>query len=231
MNELWYNFFVKFIKKLLKIIIALALIPFCIGGFWTLWNVILSTGKAEMIWTVTVSGIVCWVLIFIFLPEPKWLYVLGHELTHAIWALPFGGKLKKIRVSSGGGHVLVTKSNFLTSLAPYFFPFYVILVIIIFVIGNFIWGWGKFILFFYFFIGVAYAFHLTLTYKILKIKQPDIVGQGYLFSAVIILIGNILILLIGIPLLTKNINISYALDLWLSKASQVYIYLGHLINI
>ena len=36
---------------------------------------------------------------------------------------------------------------------------------------------------FYFFIGMAYTFHLIQTFKILKIKQPDIVGQGYLFCS------------------------------------------------
>lgn len=220
----------KFLAKVFKIIVALFLLPFCIGSVMSLWQVILKTGSAPMIWITTLAGAFIWILIYIFLPEPKWLYVLGHELTHALWSFPFGGKLKKIRVSSQGGHVAITKSNFLVSLAPYFFPLYVVLVILIFIIGNFFWNWASYVYFFYFFIGMAYAFHVTLTFRILKIKQPDIVGEGYIFSFVIIFLGNILVLLIGIPLLTTKINISTSLNLWLNSSLEIYHYLGQFIN-
>ena len=53
-----------------------------------------------------------------------WIYVVGHELTHVVWSWLFGGKVKKFRASSSGGEVVVTKSNFLVALAPYFFPLY-----------------------------------------------------------------------------------------------------------
>ncbi len=190
-----------------------------------LWQVIILSGKAETIWLATLSGAVIWIIIFIFLPSPKWLYVLGHELTHALWSFSFGGKLKKIKVTSGGGHVNITKSNFLVSLAPYFFPLYVLIIIIIFLIGNFFWNWNPYILYFYFFIGMAYSFHVTLTFNILKIKQPDIKGEGYIFSTIIIFLGNILVLLIGIPLLTNKITISNSINLWLNQSFQIYHFL------
>ncbi|MEK7072529.1 MAG: hypothetical protein AAB969_03085 [Patescibacteria group bacterium] len=84
----------KFILKLFKIILAILLLPFCVGAIIALYQVILKTGSAQMIWIATLAGASTWILIFIFLPEPKWLYVLGHELTHAIWSFGFGGKLK-----------------------------------------------------------------------------------------------------------------------------------------
>lgn len=215
----------KFIKKLFKILIAILLLPFCIGSLLALWQVILIGGPATTIWIATLFGAILWILIYLLLPEPTWIYVLGHELTHAIGTWIFGGKLKKIKVTSGGGHVLTTKSNFITSLAPYFFPFYVVLVIIIFSIGNFFFNWSSYILWFYFFIGMMYAFHITLTKDTLKIEQPDIKGEGYVFGTVIILLGNILVLLIGIPLLT-NTSVSYSLNLWLNYSIQIYHFLG-----
>jgi hypothetical protein len=187
-----------------------------------LWQVIIQSGSIETIWITTLAGAVSWIIIFIFIPEPRWMYVLGHELTHALWSFPFGGKLKKIKVSSRGGHVAITKSNFLVSLAPYFFPSYVVLIVIIFSIGNFFWNWTPYVSYFYFLIGIAYSFHITLTLKILKIRQPDIIGEGYIFSAVIIFLGNIIVLLIGIPLLTTKINISNAFDLWFANSLQIY---------
>jgi hypothetical protein len=195
-----------------------------------LWQVIILSGSANMIWLATLSGGAFFILIYIFLPEPKWLYVLGHELTHALWSFPFGGKLKKIKISSKGGHVSITKSNFLVSLAPYFFPLYVVLVVIIFFIGNFFWNLTPYLFIFYFLIGFAYAFHLTLTFRILKIKQPDIVGEGYIFSTVIIFLGNVFVLLIGIPLLTNKIDISTSINLWLNYSLNVYHYISQIIN-
>ena len=140
----------KFILKLFKIFVALFLLPFCVGAIMTLWEIISLSGSMGMLWIATLAGALVFILIYIFLPEPKWMYVLGHELTHALWSWPFGGKLKKIKVKSSGGHVLITKSNFLVSLAPYFFPLYVVLVIIIFLLGNLFWNWTPYILWFYF---------------------------------------------------------------------------------
>ena len=217
----------KFFVKFLKTVIAFLLVPFCLGGFWTIWQVIMGSNMTGAIWVSILAGVIFWVFIFIFLPEPKWLYVLGHELTHAIWSLPFGGKLRKIKVTSGGGHVLTTKSNFLISLAPYFFPFYVVLAIIIFAVGNIFWDWSPYVSIFYFFIGFAYAFHITLTLKILKIEQPDIVKEGYIFSTVVILLGNICVLLIGILILSTKMNVSSSFDLWINNTFWIYHYIGN----
>ena len=221
----------KIFSKILRIVIAILLLPFCIGSIIALWKIISLSNSSEIIWLTTLAGIFAWVLIYFFIPEPKWIYVLGHELTHVLWSLPFGGKLKKIRVSSNGGHVSITKSNFLVSLAPYFFPLYAILIVIIFLIGNFFWNWTSYMYLFYFLIGFAYAFHITLTFKILKIKQPDIKGEVYIFSTVIIFLGNMLVLLIGIPLLIKNSSVSNSLNFWLDDSIKIYNYLGQLINL
>ena len=221
----------KFFKKISKIILALLLLPFCIGSVMALWQVIIQSDSIETIWITTLAGAISWTIIYIFIPEPRWMYVLGHELTHALWSFPFGGKLKKIKVSSRGGHVAITKSNFLVSLAPYFFPLYVVLIVIIFSIGNFFWNLTPYISYFYFLIGITYSFLFSLTLKILKIKQPDIVGEGYIFSTVIIFLGNMLVLLIGIPLLTIKIDVSTSFYLWINYSIQNYQYLFGLIKL
>jgi hypothetical protein len=45
----------------------------------------------------------------------------------------------------------------------------------------------------------------------LKTRQSDITSQGYLFSAVIIFLGNAAVLLFGIPLLTVKSGLLKAL--------------------
>ncbi len=62
------------------------------------------------------------------LPKPMRVYVFGHELTHAIWTWLFGGRVKRFKATSTGGHVVDHEEQFLITLAPYFFPLYVVLV-------------------------------------------------------------------------------------------------------
>ena len=71
-----------------------------------------------------------------------------------------------------------------------------------------IWNWKGFMVWFHLLVGAAYMFHITLNAHILKTQQSDITSQGYLFSAVVIFLGNILVLLIGLPLLTAKVSLS-----------------------
>src|SRR6185312_1802691 len=200
--------------KWVKMIIAIVLLPICVGAALALWMVIQRSGSADTTWVPFLGGVASWIVIYLLLPKPMWIYVLGHELTHAVWAWLFGGQVKKIKVSSSGGHVHITKTNFLIALAPYFFPLYAVIVIVVFAIGNFIWHWQQYLALFDLFLGAAYAFHITLTAHILKTEQSDITDQGYLFSAVVIFLGYIIILLVGIPLLASKVSVSSAFEWW-----------------
>ena len=71
------------------------------------------------------------------------------------------------------------------------------------------------------FLGAAYSFHVTLTWHILKHQQTDISEQGYLFSAVVIFLGNVGVLLVGIPLLAAKVDVLTALGWWLECTGEV----------
>jgi len=96
-----------------------------------------------------------------------------------------------------------------------------VLLVVVFAAGQWFWDWRRFLVWFHLLLGVAYAFHVTLTWHILKGRQSDISEQGYLFSAVIIFLGNVLLLLMGIPLLAGKLQIGTALRWWLSCTAQV----------
>jgi hypothetical protein len=160
------------------------------------------------------SGAGCWWVIYLLLPKPMWMYVLGHELTHALWTWAFGGRVKKFKASSKGGHVVVTKNNFVIALAPYFFPLYAVMVVGIYACGGLVFGWGKYVVWFHLLLGATYAFHLTLTWHVLKSQQTDITDQGYLFSGVVIFLGNMTVLLAGVPLLTGKPDLLTAMWWW-----------------
>src|SRR5258707_15685925 len=99
--------------KWCKTIVAVLLLPLCLGALRALWLVLRSSGQATTIWVAILSGVACWLVIFMLLPKPMWVYVFGHELTHALWTWLFAGRVKKLKVTSKGGHVVVTKNNFL----------------------------------------------------------------------------------------------------------------------
>jgi hypothetical protein len=150
-----------------------------------------------------------------------WIYVVGHEFTHALWTWAMGGRVKRFKATSKGGHVVVTKHNFVIALAPYFFPLYAVLVVLLFVVGHLVWNWHPYVVWFHLLLGAAYSFHVTLTWHILKHEQTDITDQGYIFSAVIIFLGNIAVLVLGIPLLTTHINVVTALHWWFEGTVEV----------
>ncbi len=207
--------------KWCKAIIAILLLPLCWGAALTLWKIVRGSGEADVVWIAALAGAGCWLAIYLLLPKPMWIYVFGHELTHALWTWLLGGRVKKFKASRQGGHVVVTKSNFLIALAPYFFPLYAILVVLLFLGGHRIWNWRHYLVWFHLLLGAAYGFHLTLTWHILRNEQSDIADQGYLFSAVVIFLGNAAVLLIGLPLLIAKVDVVTALRWWAEATEGV----------
>jgi len=215
--------------KWIKFIIATMLLPVCVGAARALWLVLRGCGGADTTWVPLVAGAACWLVVFLLLPKPMWIYVFGHELTHALWAWLFGSEVKRMKVSSSGGHVVISKTNFLICLAPYFFPLYAALVVAGFAVGRLIWDWRGFLVYFHLLVGAAYAFHVTLTFHTLQTRQTDITSQGYLFSAVVIFLGNVCVLLFGIPLLTARVGLLNSLGWWLESTGMVLHWLQRVI--
>lgn len=210
------------VPKWVKFIIAVLLLPACVAAGQTLWQVMRACGSADITLVPILGGAACWLAIYLLLPKPMWIYVFGHELTHALWVWLFGGSVKKFKVTSNGGHVIVDKTNFIIALSPYFFPLYAIIVVCVFVAGHLIWNWQDFFVWFHLLIGAAYAFHVTLNAHVLKTQQTDITSQGYLFSAVVIFLGNVLVLLIGLPALTAKVDLLKMLGWWVDNTGRVF---------
>jgi hypothetical protein len=217
------------VPKWFKTIVALLLLPVCAGAASALWMVVRANGAEDTTWVPALAGGACWLVIYLLLPKPMLIYVFGHELTHALWTWALGGRVKKFKASADGGHVVVTRNNFVIALAPYFFPLYAVLVVLAFLAGHWLWNWRHYMAWFHLLLGAAYAFHVTLTWHILKHHQTDISEQGYLFSAVIIFLGNVSVLLIGIPLLAARVDLLTALGWWLECTGEFLHRLGRVL--
>lgn len=215
--------------KWAKFFVALVLLPVCVGAGSAFWRVLRATGSADTVWVALLAGAACWLVIYLMLPKPMWLYVFGHELTHAIHTWMFGGRVKKFKATSKGGHVVITKTNFIISLAPYFFPLYAVLVMAVFTAGQLIFHWGRHLVWFHLLLGAAYAFHVTLTAHVLQHEQSDVTQNGLLFSAVVIFLGNLAVLLVGLPVVTARVGVLTALSWWLQGTESVLRWLGRVI--
>ena len=215
--------------KWLKAIVAVCLLPFCVGAVSALARVLSVAGHAQAFWVAVAGGAACWFVIYSILPRPMWIYVFGHELTHALWTWLFGGRVKRFKVNSRGGHVVITRSNSLIALAPYFFPVYVAVLVAAFLLGHLFWDLRQHAVWFHLLLGVAYAFHITLTWFALRTEQTDITSQGFFFSAVVIVLGNLLVLLLGLPVLT-GVGVMDSLTWWMRETGSVFHLLGNLIR-
>jgi hypothetical protein len=104
-----------------------------------------------------------------------------------------------------------------------------VLVVLFFLLGHWLWNWQHYLAWFHLFLGAAYAFHVTLTWHILQSRQSDITEQGYLFSAVVIFLGNVGVLLLGIPLLAARVDVLTALGWWLECTGETIHRLGRML--
>ena len=179
----------------LKFCIAILLLPACVAATLTAWQLghtLLFEARAISALAFC-AGYGLWLLVFAFLPKPMRTYVLGHELTHALWALMMGARVSGLKVKSTGGQVRTSKTNWFITLAPYFFPFYAMLFIVAFFITHAIWNLAAYRWILFFLVGLGWSFHVTFTLMmLLSVRQPDVRSQGVVFSIAVIYLMNLL---------------------------------------
>ena len=143
-------------------------------------------------------GMAAFLLVRVVASDPVRLYVLGHELTHALWGLAFGARVSRLKVGVKGGSVQLSKSNVWITLAPYFFPFWTMLVVALALavrgVMHFMhpaaqfpvpWAWT-------FTVGFTWCLHLCFTVRSLMQTQPDVEEYGRVFSWTLILACNLM---------------------------------------
>ena len=183
----------------LRLLLGLALLPACCGVVMSFLDSIPAAAGSSGWFSAgsisTLGGVAAFALCWIAVPHPVRAYVLGHELTHAIWGLMFGARPYDLRVGQNGGSVKLSKSNLLITLAPYFFPFYTFLVVIAALITSAFLRPLPCLPLWMFLIGFTWAFHLLFTVETLTQRQPDIKLYGRMFSWVFIFLVNAFIVM------------------------------------
>ncbi len=178
-------------KKILKILFGLSLVPFCMGFTWQFATTVFTVHYRQDTPYYFFAGGLTYLTIHVLFKKPVLTYVIGHELTHALFALLFGGTVKSIHASDRGGRVTITKSNFIITLAPYFFPLYTTLALILYWTARAADARGMATDILIFLSGATFALHLVLTFAFLQTDQNDIREEGAIFSYPLIFLFNI----------------------------------------
>lgn len=157
-------------------------------GFWLsepVWFTLLGAGAFM---ALTISRFAEPVLIYI--------YVLGHELTHAIAAKLCLGRVQAFRIDFDGGYVETDTDNLFIALSPYFVPLWMLVWMFALWVGNLLFPFENYLPWFCAGFGFWWFFHLHWTIWVIPREQPDMLENGMLLSMLVILVMNIFILLV-----------------------------------
>ncbi len=182
--------------RIIRFAVGAALLPLTVAAvlafFTSLWRL---PGVSSGGWWL-LGGMGAYALLALIVPRPVVLYVLGHELTHALWSTLFGGKASNLRITRTGGSVRVTVINIWVILAPYFFPLYTILVGVSFILLGLFVPVQPYYHWFLFLIGFTLQFHYFTTGDALRRDQPDIREAGLVVSLALIPLLNLVLIVL-----------------------------------
>ncbi len=190
-------------KLWLRWLLAAVLLPFCWVTTWTFLSRFSDATVERGFWQTKEflcfsGGVLIMLLGFGFrrIQVPLlYIYVLGHELTHALFVILFFGKVTDFSAKTTGGYITTNKSNLIIALSPYFVPFWSVVIALSYgLLRHFVvlgpwWEPG-----FYVWIGLTWTFHMVWTIWMLPRDQPDLKEHGRFFSLVIIYLANLLLL-------------------------------------
>ncbi|HBL18392.1 MAG: hypothetical protein A2X36_14520 [Elusimicrobia bacterium GWA2_69_24] len=154
------------------------------------------------------------------------LYVLGHELTHAAAVWAGGGKVYRIVVASDSGRVDLSHMSAFVALAPYWIPFYGLVVAGAYRLA--LWAGaapgarGLFLAL----MGAALSFHWMHTVRSLWVtRQSDLDQAGLALSLALIALLNALVMLAALKCLFP-VSVSLAGRLRWVAGSSVHFWSG-----
>ena len=124
------------------------------------------------------------------------MQIISHELTHALFAYLTFHWVGKIRLNpddSGGSMTLRGRGNWFISLSPYFFPLFTFLFMLIMpqLLKIFDGTFEKALI--YATLGYFAAYYWTTVLSQVHSKQTDIINEGFFFSGIIIIGGNLFV--------------------------------------
>ncbi len=216
-------------SRFLRWIIALLLLPVCLITTYTFVTILSHEELHQSFWRSEeflffgIGGALMIGLLSLGVCRRSllYLYVLGHEFTHACFVFLHRGKVMDMKISAHGGYIATNKSNILISLSPYFIPIWCVPGVAIY--GFLSWSitlpWYSNMLL-YAWIGISWSFHLWWTMWMIPRDQPDLKENDTFFSLVFIYLANIIVLLAMLCMASGTFLIGAFFAAWWIHAEQ-----------
>lgn len=191
-------------KKFFKFLIGLVFLPFV---FFLIYD------SAEMVPIIIKNldmtfpfllGVLIYFIVHKYICRFSRLYVLAHEISHALAAWCCGYKVTGMKIKEESGNTTVSGINTFVLLAPYCLPLYALVCMLVFYITSLFWPeifvYNKWFLGIF---GFLMSFHILHTYKTLtETEQSDVsCAGGGVFSFVLIAVVNLTLIIIFINFL------------------------------
>lgn len=210
------------IIRIVKVLIGILLLPLTVACSRALAVQLSQIENLIGLPAYFLNGVFIYLIMHLVLYQPKYFYVLGHELAHALATFICGGQVKSFRFSRRGGGVLTTKSNFFIALFPYFFPTYTLFFWLVYFLVSLFRDISVYAPHFLFLVGFSLTMHIVMTIDSLKIKQSDVFKTGYLFSISLIYTLNIFLVSFILSLIFKDFSFSAFFHATLDGAGSIY---------
>lgn len=194
----------EFWRRCLRRLLGLALLPVCWVTTWTFLSrfsqsaVQLHFWQTAEFWYFAVGVLLMlgWFWSGLLQEFFLYLYVLGHELTHAVFVFLHRGKVTDFYVSTSGGYITTNKTNLLIALSPYFVPLWSIAVVIAhFLLRLWLGPSQQMDRLLYAAVGLTWTFHFVWTLWMIPRDQPDLKENGTFLSLIVIYLGNLAVLI------------------------------------
>jgi len=195
------------LARVFYFLFGLVLLPACVALTVTCVRAIALAGDLSSNLLFFGIGFVSHLVIFLLFNKPMRTYVIGHELTHALWVVLMRGRVKRIKVNKRSGYIRATKINPFIALAPYFFPIYMLAVLGVYGLLTLVLpvkSWFNFVLAA---VGFTWSFHLLLNTWMLARHQDDVRVAGAVFSYIAIYLLNIIVLALLLCFVSTSISI------------------------
>ena len=190
-------------KRVMRWSLASLLLPVCWVTMWTFLSRFSEATADPASWSTPefwyfAAGalmMIGWFWSGLFQSVFLYFYVLGHELTHAVFVLLYRGKVTEFHVSAHGGYITTNKTNLVIALSPYFVPFWAVVAAAFYGSLRHFAGlsdeWDRAL---YALLGLTWTFHMVWTLWMIPRDQPDLKENGTYLSLVVIYLANLLVL-------------------------------------
>jgi hypothetical protein len=221
------------LQKLLYSLFGLLLLPALAGLGLSLYHLLVDfqmEDNGRRLLTHFLLGGFSWLMLFLCFTRPIKSYILAHELTHLFAAWLTGVPAGKLTFHRDGGSVQVARTTLWISLAPYFIPFYCLLILLAHTLAQ-LWQdpalWSPYLPFA---LGFTWSYHLCFTLYSLTRTQSDIRPYGLLGAYPLIAALNLVWLCLAVFALNSHSLPSNLQQCW-EQQKQMYVRLIEFITL